>query len=134
MRSRPQSRGIVDRDRARHSNTSHNAGQYQAAHLYSNMRVQEEKPSKKQLKLSCHPVKEGGWAQTPARASTSRVPALQRSRQPIHTTVTFSVQGLGETVQGGEGAGEPWRVAGKGEPWEQEPCGEQHEGWERIAE
>ena len=84
------------------------------AHLYSNVRVQEEKPSKKQLKLSCHPVEEGDWAQTPARAGTGQVSHFAAGAGNLYTSLVVERMGtLEHAVQGNkkETVGEQWSAA-----------------------
>ena len=74
--------------------------------MKSSVHVREEKPSKKQLKLSCHPGKEGDLAQTPARAGTGQVSHFSAGAGNLYTLLA-SVNGrLEETVQGRKGVGE----------------------------
>ena len=89
-------------------------GSSEQAHLYSNVRVQEEKPSEKQLKLSCHPMKEGDWAQTLASAGASRVTRFAAGAGNLYTSLVVERMGtLEHAVQGNkkETVGEQWSAA-----------------------
>ena len=66
-------------------------GNIKQAHLGANVRVREEKPSKKQLRLSCHPKKEGDLAQAPARAGTGRVPHFAAGAGNLYTLLASTI-------------------------------------------